>query len=81
MAGHAKRNSPEDAAANTVDKDNATAPPITKAVLTKFLTSITGAITTAITTAVSAVRPVSTPKDFTVINPFDMKSMDLTSRD
>ena len=61
MAGRAKSNAPDDAAVNTGDEDNATAPAIPKAVPAAFLSALTGAITTAVTTAVSDVRPVPTP--------------------
>ena len=81
MDGFAKRNALDNDTVNAGDKDDATAPAITQAVLSKFLTALTGAITTVVTTTVSAVQPLSTPRYSTSINPFDMKSMDLTSKD
>ena len=81
MAGRAKRNSPDDAAAKAGDEDDATDPSMPEAVLVAFLSDLTGAIATAVSTSVSAVRPVPTPKYSTTIKPFDTKSMDLTSRD
>ena len=80
MAGHTKRNAPYDATTNTGNKYDATAPAIPEAVLAAFFAALTGAITTETSTTVSAVRPVSTLRYSTAINPFDTKSMDLTLR-
>ena len=81
MAGSAKRNAPDDAATNKGDEDDTTATAIHEAVLTVFLADLTGNITTTVSTMVSAVRPVPTPRYSTAIDPFDTKSMYLTSRD
>ena len=81
MDRRAKRNIPDDAAANTGDKENATAPKMTKVVLAEFFATITGIITTAVATTVSAVQPAPTPRYSTAIDPFNTKSMELTSRD
>ena len=71
MAGYTKSNSPYDAATNTSDKDDKTAPAIPEAVLAAFLTAPTDAITTAVATAVFAVGTVSTPRYSTAIYMFD----------
>ena len=76
-----KRNAPDNVAADMCDKDDETARAITKEVLAEFLTALTSATTTAFATAVSAVRPVSTPRYSTEIDPLNTKSMDLTLRD
>ena len=55
MARFAKRNAPDEAAANAGNKDNVTDPTIPNAVLATFLAALTGAITTSIITAVSDV--------------------------
>ena len=62
MDGRAKRNVPDDAAANAGDKDDVTTPTIPEALISAFLAALTGAITTTVTTAVSTVRPVPTPR-------------------
>ena len=81
MDGRTKRNALDDAAANEGDRDDAMDPAIPETVLAAFLVALTGAIITAVSTAVSTVRTAPNPRYLMAIDPFDTKSIDLTSRD
>ena len=80
MAGRAKRNTPDDAAADAGNNCDVTDPAIPEALLAALLTALAGTITPAVSIEVSAMRLVSTPSYSTAIDLFDTKSMYFTSR-